>query len=181
MSDKPTIRLHHPVYKAPPGGLLNYAVELAFWPMPAGARPCFACSVPPNGQDPGREVIHAYKTLHLRLDSAGDVFVAPGILELLNKVPTRAGLEISNEVNNAPGQKVGAVEQPTVLTINASQNGPGHSNFYVPGRTQQEAEKVVQAPFKAMLEPIAEKHDRQVTAAKAEKRTIYVMGRRKEV
>lgn len=169
---KKSVRLRHPQLRAPLGGRLNYVVELA-WQKNASTDACNRCSRP---NDP---VVHGYKTLHLDLDEEGYTYVHPGILNLLRRVPTMAGLEIVNELDNAPPLVIGAVEQPKLLTVNSTEAGPGH-DLYVPGRTQQEAEKRVQAPIIELLEPLVEAYDRKVTAERAEKRSIFVMGRRRE-
>lgn len=156
-----SVRLHHPAYAN-----VNYVVELP-QEMPLEARACNACS------QPDRPVVHRFKSIHLRLDSNGDVFVAPGILELLRQVPGMAGLEVSNTLDNAPNQRVGAVEMPTQEVMLADRR------FYVPGRTQQEAERKVQKPFKDILEPLLERYDRKVTAEQAEKKSTFIFGKRK--
>ena len=153
-----SVRLHHPLFAS-----CNYVVELA-QPMPPGARPCFACS------RKDAPITHMNKAIHLRLDSNGDVFVAEGIYELLRKVPTMAGLEVVPG-RNPPPQVVGALEQPTQYLILP------HGQRYVPGWNKYQAEQRMQKPFEPVAEMIQESVDRKVTAARAEKRTIYIMGR----
>lgn len=155
-----SIRLHHPLFTN-----CNYVVELA-QPMPPGARPCFACS------RKDAPLTHKNKAIHLRLDHNGDVFVAPGILELLRTVPTMAGLEVVPG-RNAPAQIVGAVEQLTQRIVYP--NG----EKYVPGWNQYEAEQRMQRPFEPVAEKIQEAADRQRTAALAQKRRRFIMGRGK--
>ena len=128
--------------------------------------PCNACS------QPDRPLVHTHKALHLRLDEHGDVFVAEGIFKLLQRVPLMAGLEVV-EGRNAPPQFVGAIELPTQRIVNATKE------FYVPGRNKYEARDRMQRPFQPLLEAAELVQDKKKTAALAEKRTIYIMGKRK--
>ena len=146
---------------------LTYAVELAWLPGPA--RACNACS------QPGAPQVHAHKTIHLRLDENGDTFVAPGILELLRRVPGMAGLEVVPGTQAAPPQFVGAVESPKQEIIM-----PNGSSHYVPGKSPAEAVELMRRPFQPYVEAVREKQDRAVTAARMEKRTLFIMGRRKD-
>jgi hypothetical protein len=89
---------------------------------------------------------HIYKSIHLRLDEHGDVFVHPGIYELLKTVGL-AGMEFANEVDNAPPQIIGAVEIVKKETITAN----GHRRFWVPGRTKYESRDIMQKAFRRLL------------------------------
>lgn len=157
-----SVRLHHPTFAS-----CNYAVELLFQPMPSDARACFACS------QPDKPLVHKYKTLHLRLDSNGDVFVAPGILKLLKKVPTMAGFQIVDG-RNAPPQKIGAIELPPTNTIFAERQ------FYIPGRSLAKSVDAMRKPFQPMVESIREKIDRAATKEKMKKSSTFILGRRKD-
>jgi hypothetical protein len=121
--------------------MCNYVVEL---PQP----------YPEPYDCPSCRITHPNKAIHLRLNSNGDVFVSEGILALLQQVGL-AGMEVANQVNNAPPQIVGAVEVPTLETRIADRR------FYVPGRTRAESERIAQAPLMPALEQIAEKVDRK--------------------
>jgi hypothetical protein len=156
-----SIRLHHPTFAS-----CNYVVELSQPMPPAHTRTCFACS------RKDAPVTHRNKAIHLRLDQNGDTFVAPGILALLRTVPTMAGLEVAPG-RNAPAQIVGAVEQPKQLVI--LPNG----TRYVPGWNKYQAEKRMQDPFEPVVNEYLERVDRATTKLLAEKRSIYIMGRRK--
>lgn len=156
-----SVKLHHPSFTN-----VNYVVELAWLPN-ASTDACNACS------QPERPMHHQYKSLHLRLDGAGDVFVAEGILELLRKVPDMAGLQIV-EGRNAPPQFVGAIELSTQDIVNANER------FYVPGRTKYEARDKMQEPYQPIVNQILENIDRQVTAKKAEKSTTFIFGKRRD-
>lgn len=134
--------------------------------MPVEARPCFACS----RQD--APVTHKYKAIHLRLDHGGDVFVSEGIYQTLLTVPTMAGLEVVPG-RNAPSQIIGAVEQPTQRIV--FPNG----EKYVPGWNKYQAEQRMQRPLEPIAEKIQEMVDRKATAALAQKRSLFIMGRRK--
>jgi hypothetical protein len=156
-----SVKLHHPRFAN-----VNYVVELR-QPMPKEHNaPCFACS------RKGAPLIHANKSIHLRLDANGDVFVAPGILKLLRKVPTMAGLEVVPG-RNAPPQLVGAVAQPTQDIVLAGQR------FYVPGFNKYKAGERMQEPFIPVANAIAEKADRAAVAKRAEKQKTFIFGRSK--
>lgn len=159
-----SIRLHHPRYKSRDGVNITYAVELPWIQMPYNIRQCNACSQPET------PLYHKFKTIHLRLDSNGDTFVAPGILELLRKVPGMAELEVMPSTG-APKQFVGALEQGPQQIILPDRN------HYVPRVTKDDATVRMRRPWQPVVERIREKQDRQKTAALAEKRTIYIMGR----
>lgn len=150
-----SVRLHHPTFAS-----CNYVVELP-QEMPFGHnRECFTC-----------KQVHRNKSIHLRLDANGDVFVAEGILALLRTVPGMAGLEVVPG-RNAPGQIVGAIAQPTQLIY--LPNG----TKYVPGWNKYQAEQRMQKPFEPWAEAVAEHFDRKDTAAKAEKRSLFIFGKR---
>ena len=81
---------------------------------------------------------HAAKSLHLRLDSNGDVFVTPGVLETLKTV-FLAGLEIMNEVEKPPPLVLGAVDQPTLYLVeNRINKSLTAMPWYIPGRNKYE-------------------------------------------
>lgn len=155
-----SVRLHHPLFAS-----CNYVVEL-HWQKSDSSDACNACS------QPDMPMVHEYKSLHLRLDENGDVFVADGILKLLQRVPGMAGLEVVPG-RNAPPQFVGAIELPTQHIVNANKE------FYVPGRTKYQARDRMQKPFQPLVDKVLEKIDRKKTAEKAEKSKTFIMGRRK--
>jgi hypothetical protein len=152
-----SVRLHHPTLRS-----CNYVVELPQDMPETHARECFSC-----------KVVHARKSIHLRLDAHGDVFVADGILALLRTVPTMAGLEVVPG-RNAPGQVIGAVAQDTTEVVLAGQR------FYVPGFNKYKAGERMQRPFQPVADAIAEKRDRIAVAKRAERATTFLMGRKKE-
>lgn len=156
-----SVRLHHPQFAN-----VNYVVELPSKEMPADARACNACSRP---DDP---VVHRFKSIHLRLDGEGNVFVARGIYELLLREAGLAGMQVV-EGRNAPPQYVGAIEQPTEEIILADRR------FYVPGRTKYEARDRTMKPFQPFVEAAVEDLDRKQTKAKAEKKSTFIFGKRK--
>ncbi len=149
-----SVRLHHPLYAS-----CTYVVELQNkYPVP---KACPSC-----------KEVHVHKAIHLRLDSQGDVFVAEGILELLRKVPTMAGLEVVPG-RNAPAQTIGAIAQPTQYII--LPNG----TKYTPGWNKYKAGERMQKPFEPWAEALAERFDRIAVAARAEKASTFILGRRK--
>jgi hypothetical protein len=163
-----SVRLHHPLLKSSAGARITYAVELMAKPMPAKhTRSCNACS------QPGRPVVHKYKTIHLRMDENGDTFVSDGILELLRTVPTTAGLEVVPG-RNAPPQAIGAVEQPQQEIILA--NGQGH---YVPEVRETDAVVRMRKPFQPFVEAVREQLDRTATAERMKKAKMFIISRRK--
>lgn len=163
-----SVRLHHPQFRSSADSRLTYAVELADKPMPAGhSRACNACS------QPERPVVHSFKTIHLRLDENGDTFVSPDILALLRTVPTMAGLEVVPGTQAAPPQNIGAVEQPKQEIILPT---GGH---YVPGRSKEDATVRMRKPYQPLVEAIREKLDREATAARMERSSTFIFGRRK--
>ena len=157
-----SVRLHHPQFAN-----VNYVVELPSKEMPADARACNACSRP---DDP---VVHRFKSIHLRLDGEGNVFVARGIYELLLREAGLAGMQVV-EGRNAPPQFVGAIEQPTEEIILSSGD-----RFYVPGRTKYEARDRTMKPFQPFVEAAQEDLDRIKTAETAEKKKTFIFGKRK--
>lgn len=166
----PSVRLHHPTLRN-----ANYVVELEQkYEDPAGYD-CPKCNRGRLSFGPEDRLIHYNKAIHLDLDENGDCFVHPDILLLLRKVPTMAGLEVVNETENAPPVFIGAVAAPPQETVLLS-----GQQFYIPGRTKWEADRITTDFWKRqILEPLAEQHDRKVTAARAEKRTIFKLeGRR---
>lgn len=153
-----SIRLHHPMFSS-----CNYVVELPWQPtQPGYSDACNACS------QKDRPLVHKFKALHLRLDQNGDVFVADGIYQLLQRVPEMAGLQ-RVEGGNAPPQFVGAIELPTQRIVNAERE------FYVPGRTKYEARDNMQKPFRGLLDKLQEAVDRKATLERAAKRTIHII------
>ena len=151
-----SVRLHHPAFAS-----CTYVVELPQDYLEPGGYDCPTCGV-----------AHQRKAIHLHLDAQGDVFVAEGIYELLLQVGL-AGMEVSNAVDNAPTQRIGAVEVPTreIYTVD--------SRFYVPGRTKYESADIMQKPFQPLADKIAEGIDREATAKKMQKRSTFLLGRRK--
>ena len=158
-----SIRLHHPHFAS-----CNYVVELPKALM-AGSKVCPTCS------QPNKPVAHAQKALHLRLDANGDCFVSPQMWAAHSFQLGLAGLTAEGKVTNAPGLLVGAVELPQQETI--TPNGDRH---WVPERTKYESEKTVQAPFIPLLTKIAEDYDKERTAKLAEKRSVFILGRRRD-
>ncbi len=82
---------------------------------------------------------HERKAIHLRLDSAGDVIVAPQILAELKKLPVMAGLEVANEVAKPPPLLIGAVERPQTEVIEQLLNADASQSFRRPGLTRHES------------------------------------------
>lgn len=154
-----SVRLHHPTFAS-----CNYVVELP-QALLAGAKLCPTCS------RPDKPVSHEQKALHLVLDSNGDCFIDPAVLVTLRQVPTMAGLVVVGDVTNAPPVRIGAVEGPRQEVITAT------TREWVPGRTQQESERIAQAPFIPALAALAEMYDRRLTARKADKQTTFVLGK----
>lgn len=162
-----SVRVHHPTFKSAPGSRLTYVVELATQPMPLGhTRACYACS------QPDKPVVHQFKSIHLRLDENGDTFVSPGIVELLRTVPMMAGLKVIPG-RNAPPQLVGAVEQAKQEIILPT------GVHYVPTVSKENAVERMRRPFEPVVEAIQEKQDRIATAAKAERSSTFILGRRR--
>lgn len=157
-----SVRLHHPQFAS-----CNYVVELPELRTASVLRACFACS------RPNAPVTHQYRAIHLRLDAAGDVFVAPGILELLKKVPTMAGLEVVPG-RNAPAQLVGAVDSREDRIVLAGRE------FFVPKSTKHDAVARMRRPFQPYVEAVREKLDRAATAAKAERSSTFILGKRRD-
>jgi hypothetical protein len=80
------------------------------------------------------------KSVHLRLDSEGDVIVAPPVYSALLAVPGTGGLEVVNTVSNPPELYVGAVAMPKQHIVQSKLNPQQNTEpFYVPGRTQYES------------------------------------------
>lgn len=150
-----SVRLHHPTFAS-----CNYVVELA--QKYESPYDCFSC-----------KQVHLHKAIHLHLDANGDVFVAEGILELLRTVPTMAGLEVVPG-RNAPGQVIGAVEQPKQHIILPT------GTKYVPGWNKYEAAERMQKLFEPIVEQHLERVDRVATKVLAEKKRTFILGRRRD-
>lgn len=131
------IRLHHPTFRAAAGGTLTLVVEL---PQPY-PRP-YACP------DCGKT--HDRKAVHLRLDSNGDVIVAPAIFTRLQEV-FLAGMEVVNEVSNQPPLRIGAVELPHREIVEVGLNDQASQRFHRPGRTKHESAARLLTDFRRVL------------------------------
>lgn len=129
------VKLHHPTLFS-----CMYVVEL---PQPfANGQPkaCPTCSKP-----------HAAKSLHLRLDSNGDVFVTPGVLETLRGV-FLAGLEIANEVEKPPPFSLGAVDAPKLYIVEQRLNTSlTAAPKYKPGATKYENAERMRKTFQRLF------------------------------
>lgn len=96
------VRLHHPTLRGCVFTITNYAVRLVV-PMF-----CAQCSGGPEG-DPNtpRSVIHEFKTLHLNIDAVGDVVVAEGIFELMERNGLVGELKALNTISKPEPMRVG--------------------------------------------------------------------------
>ena len=151
------VRLHHPTFFS-----CNYVVELeAAYPEPYD---CPAC-----------KITHQRKSIHLRLDEHGDVIVAKGIFEQLQKAVGMAGLEVANEVTSPPPMFVGAVDLNKTEIRPFTVNGTDSGSFYVPGRSKWESRDIMVKPFQPLLDKMAEAMDRKRTAELAQKRSIHIL------
>lgn len=147
------VRLHHPTFAS-----CTLVVELPTpYPRP---HDCASC---------GRA--HERKAIHLRLDSAGDVIVAPEVLEKGRAQFTIAGFEIANAVSVPPPLFLGAVEQPKFETVEVKLNGNGQ-RFYRPGSNRYENRDRIYKPFQPIVDRELERRDRIATAETAKRRTI---------
>lgn len=131
------VRLHHPTLAS-----CAYVVELP-QPFHSGLpKMCPTCLK-----------AHASKSLHLRLDANGDVFVTPGVLKELRKV-FMAGLEVANEVPKPPPMMLGAVDQPKLYVVEQRLNmSLTAAPSYKPGRTKWENSNRIAKVFEKMLLP----------------------------
>jgi len=133
------VRLHHPTLFD-----CMYVVELGTPFANGAAKDCPTCLK-----------THARKSLHLRLDANGDVFVTPGVLETLKGV-FMAGLEIGNEVASPPPMSIGAVAQDKLYVLDHPLNKSlTAAPSYKPGRTKYES----QARMKKTLERLLRRTD----------------------
>jgi hypothetical protein len=90
-----------------------------------------------------------------------------------------AGLQVANQVKNAPTLYIGAVDDPTIQVVEMNLNGHHNADpFYVPGRTRYESEAVIRKPLQPVIDAKAEQEDREATAEKAKKRRLFILGRR---
>jgi hypothetical protein len=122
---------------------------------------------------------HARQALHLSLDSTGHVMVASSILAKHWLRLELAGLQVANQVENAPTHYIGAVDDPTIQVVEMNLNGHHNADpFYVPGRTKYESEAVIRKPLQPIIDAKAEQEDRKATAKKARKRRLFILGRR---
>lgn len=140
-----TVKVHHPFLKS-----CTYVVELD--DVMAAPRPCPSCS------RPGEPYLHQKKSIHLRLDSNGDVLITPEVWQTLAK-RQGAGLELDNPVGTKPPPtQIGFVDRPTaeIIKLGLGDKDP-YPLFYVPGKSKwdtnyqvfqrliQEAEATLQA------------------------------------
>jgi hypothetical protein len=94
---------------------------------------------------------HARKSLHLKLDANGDVFVTPGVLETLRTV-FMAGLEITNEVEKPPPLSIGAVAQDKIYVLDHPLNKSlTAAPSYKPGRTKYESQARMRKTLERLL------------------------------
>jgi hypothetical protein len=101
------VRLHHPELRNCTYTVTNYAVPLKA-PMF-----CWACSGGTEGASP-RTVVHTFKTIHLDIDAVGDVVVAEGVFEMMQ----RTGL-----LKNLAAMKGIAKPDKTIIEVGAA-NAP---------------------------------------------------------
>jgi len=129
------VRLHHPTLFD-----CMYVVELGT-PFANGAdKFCPTCLK-----------AHARKSLHLKLDSNGDVFVTPGVLETLRTV-FLAGLEVVNEVEKPPPLSIGAVDQDKIYVLDHPLNKSlTAAPSYKPGRTKYESQARMRKTLERLL------------------------------
>lgn len=94
---------------------------------------------------------HARKSLHLKLDSNGDVFVTPGVLETLRTV-FLAGLEVVNEVEKPPPLSIGAVDQDKIYVLDHPLNKSlTAAPSYRKARTKYESEARMRKTLERLL------------------------------
>lgn len=124
-----SLRLHHPLYS---NAVLVIELETPF--QGGRPRPCPDCSTPEH------PIAHARKSHHLRLDPNGDVMVHPDTYMRDKLRFQAAGLELANEVENAPSQQIGAVELPQRQIVDVPLNlDQTAATIYRPGRTKYES------------------------------------------
>jgi len=117
------IRLHHPT-------LSNCTLVVELEQDFANSRPRFC---------PSCAKMHERKSIHLRLDGSGHVFVSPEVYASLLPVHL-AGMEVGNMVSKPPVQILGAVEQPTTNIVEQRLNRDTNAApAYVPGRTKYQS------------------------------------------
>ena len=171
----PGIRLHHPTLRAGEGTTLTYVVELPLdYAQEEGARDRTKQDCPTCGKP------HLRKALHLHLDAAGDVIVAPAIYEQLKSIPTMAGLELANEVAEPPPLFLGAVHRDKARIIEVPLSGNGHKPHVVPEQTKYQARDRLQAPFVPVLEELQLKADKKASVKRREKKSTFVISKKGE-
>jgi hypothetical protein len=122
-----SVRLHHPTFTN-----CNYVIELQKpYEVPHDCPTC--------------KVQHFNKSIHLRLDSEGDVIVTEGVYEMLLREVGLAGMTAENRVDKPPPMRIGAVEVPT-QEIRLSDR-----RFYVPGRNKYESGNLMEKSFRKLL------------------------------
>lgn len=107
------IRLHHPTLAG-----VMFVVEL---PKP----------YPDPYQCPTCGKLHERKSIHLRLDSGGNVIVSSTVFERLREV-FLAGMEVAGEVANPPPLLVGAVDSPQTEIVEHLLNAQNEQRFNRP-------------------------------------------------
>jgi hypothetical protein len=106
----PGVRLHHPSLRNCVYTITNYAVPLVA-PMF-----CWQCSGGPEGASP-RTVIHEYKTLHLNIDAVGDVVVAEGIYDLMERNGLLEDLKATKGIGKPDPMRIGMGEAFVPVTV----------------------------------------------------------------
>jgi len=168
------IRLHHPTLRAGEGTTLTYVVELPLdYAKEEGARDRTKQNCPTCGKP------HLRKALHLHLDAAGDVIVAPAIYEQLKSIPTMAGLELSNEVAEPPPLLIGAVHRDKARIIEVPLSGNGKAHI-TPEHTKYEARDRLQAPFVPVLDELNLKADKKASVKRREKKSTFIISKKGE-
>ena len=178
----PGIRLHatNPLLRAGEGATTTFVVELPLefrltkpGGRDRGSMPCQTCGTP-----------HRRKAVHLRLDSNGDVIVAPDIYTSLLGVPGLLGapgstpapqLEVHNAVKDPPPLKIGAVDKAKERIVQQPLNqDKTPAQAITPASTKYENEQRIWRPFVPIMDAERERLDRKETKARREKRRLFV-------
>ena len=118
-----TVRMYHPVLRS-----CMYVVEMGTPYASGKPRHCNTCK---------KE--HMEKSLHLRIDSSGHTMVSASTPPSTFAKLELAGLEYANPLDNAPTQKIGAVEQPSLEVVERHASGR-EERFNLPAVGKYESE-----------------------------------------
>jgi hypothetical protein len=123
---------------------------------------------------------HTRNSLHIRIDATGHAMIVDGISQQNWARLMAAGFEVSNRVDHPPPVEIGAVPQPKLEIVTQTiRPADPERRAYVPAIDKNASAEVMRKPFQPLVDRELERRDRKATAKKAEKRTLFDLGKRR--